>query len=68
MIFPDAIILEKAQIVTLNYSCWIRSYSLTCIIDLHASPGSQNGMEHSASRDGSVDWASPEYITNTGSY
>jgi hypothetical protein len=35
---------------------------------LHAAPGSQNGMEHSVSRDGSVDCASVEYITNTGSY
>ncbi|KAH7524433.1 hypothetical protein FEM48_Zijuj06G0118600 [Ziziphus jujuba var. spinosa] len=26
------------------------------IIDLHAAPGSQNGWEHSASRDGSQEW------------
>ncbi|XP_062233308.1 uncharacterized protein LOC133930637 isoform X3 [Phragmites australis] len=44
---------------------WAKYYGLKCIIDLHAAPGSQNGMEHSASRDGSVDWPSPEYITQT---
>ncbi|CAM0871367.1 unnamed protein product [Alopecurus aequalis] len=37
---------------------WAQVYGLKCIIDLHAAPGSQNGMEHSASRDGSVDWPS----------
>ena len=26
------------------------------IIDLHAAPGSQNGWEHSSSRDGSQEW------------
>ncbi|AQL01057.1 Glucan 13-beta-glucosidase [Zea mays] len=44
---------------------WAQSYGLKCIIDLHAAPGSQNGMEHSASRDGSVAWPSPEYISQT---
>ncbi|KAK3131960.1 hypothetical protein QOZ80_6AG0513900 [Eleusine coracana subsp. coracana] len=44
---------------------WAKSYGLKCIIDLHAAPGSQNGMEHSASRDGSVNWPSPEYISQT---
>lgn len=39
-----------------------RIYGLKCIIDLHAAPGSQNGMEHSASRDGSVDWPSEANI------
>uniref|UniRef100_A0A0D3H1H5 Uncharacterized protein n=2 Tax=Oryza TaxID=4527 RepID=A0A0D3H1H5_9ORYZ len=43
----------------------IRIYGLKCIIDLHAAPGSQNGMEHSASRDGSVDWPSPANIEKT---
>lgn len=42
-----------------------RAYDIKCIIDLHAAPGSQNGMEHSASRDGSVDWPSPAYISQT---
>lgn len=26
------------------------------IVDLHAAPGSQNGWEHSSSRDGSQEW------------
>jgi aryl-phospho-beta-D-glucosidase BglC (GH1 family) len=43
----------------------IRTYGLKCIIDLHAAPGSQNGMEHSASRDGSVDWPSDANIEKT---
>ena len=43
----------------------IRIYGLKCIIDLHTAPGSQNGMEHSASRDGSVDWPSEANIQKT---
>lgn len=43
-----------------------RAYNIKCIIDLHAAPGSQNGMEHSATRDGTVNWpTSPEYISQT---
>ncbi|KAI0499110.1 hypothetical protein KFK09_020011 [Dendrobium nobile] len=44
---------------------WAEVYNIRCIIDLHAAPGSQNGMEHSASRDGSVNWPSTEYITQS---
>ncbi|CAO2188615.1 unnamed protein product [Urochloa humidicola] len=44
---------------------WAQIYGLKCIIDLHAAPGSQNGMEHSASRDGSVDWPSEANIQKT---
>ncbi|KAJ3695841.1 hypothetical protein LUZ60_001218 [Juncus effusus] len=44
---------------------WARAYDIKCIIDLHAAPGSQNGMEHSASRDGSTDWPSQNYISQT---
>ncbi|KAL6859076.1 hypothetical protein ACP4OV_018078 [Aristida adscensionis] len=44
---------------------WAQIYGLKCIIDLHAAPGSQNGMEHSASRDGSVDWTSEANIQKT---
>ncbi|CAB4267100.1 unnamed protein product [Prunus armeniaca] len=35
---------------------WAQKYGLKVIIDLHAAPGSQNGFEHSASRDGSQEW------------
>ncbi|KAK6923803.1 Glycoside hydrolase, family 5 [Dillenia turbinata] len=45
---------------------WAQAYDIKCIIDLHAAPGSQNGMEHSASRDGSVGWPiSQDYISQT---
>ncbi|RCV31544.1 hypothetical protein SETIT_6G186500v2 [Setaria italica] len=44
---------------------WAQIYGLKCIIDLHAAPGSQNGMEHSASRDGSLDWPSEANIQKT---
>nr|CAD1825139.1 unnamed protein product [Ananas comosus var. bracteatus] len=44
---------------------WAQAYNLKCIIDLHAAPGSQNGMEHSASRDGSIDWPLDDYISQT---
>ncbi|KAB1199827.1 putative glucan 1,3-beta-glucosidase A [Morella rubra] len=33
-----------------------RKYGVKIIIDLHAAPGSQNGFEHSSSRDGSQEW------------
>ncbi|KAG5529532.1 hypothetical protein RHGRI_030060 [Rhododendron griersonianum] len=45
---------------------WAQSYNIKCIIDLHAAPGSQNGNEHSASRDGSTGWStSPDSISQT---
>ncbi|KAI3961349.1 hypothetical protein MKX01_007063 [Papaver californicum] len=45
---------------------WAQTYNMKCIIDLHAAPGSQNGMEHSSSRDGSTDWpTSPAYISQS---
>ncbi|KAJ0988599.1 hypothetical protein J5N97_006955 [Dioscorea zingiberensis] len=39
---------------------WAEKYNLKVIIDLHAAPGSQNGYEHSASRDGSIEWGSTQ--------
>ncbi|KAK4366999.1 hypothetical protein RND71_014879 [Anisodus tanguticus] len=49
-----------------NAFSWAQAYNIKCIIDLHAAPGSQNGMEYSASRDGTVNWqTSPEYIKQT---
>ncbi|RWV90007.1 hypothetical protein GW17_00047816 [Ensete ventricosum] len=40
-------------------------YNLRVIIDLHAAPGSQNGYEHSASRDGSIEWGTTDSIDQT---
>ncbi|XP_026395747.1 glucan 1,3-beta-glucosidase-like [Papaver somniferum] len=40
-------------------------YGIKCIIDLHAAPGSQNGMEHSSSRDGTIDWTTSDNIQQT---
>ncbi|KAJ9670186.1 hypothetical protein PVL29_026621 [Vitis rotundifolia] len=49
-----------------NAFSWAQAYNIRCIIDLHAAPGSQNGMEHSASRDGSTGWpTSASYISQT---
>lgn len=49
-----------------NAFSWARAYNIKCIIDLHAAPGSQNGMEHSASRDGTTGWpTSADYISQT---
>ncbi|KAJ7945441.1 Glucan 1,3-beta-glucosidase [Quillaja saponaria] len=49
-----------------NAFSWAEAYNIKCIIDLHAAPGSQNGMEHSASRDGTTGWpTSPDYISKT---
>jgi len=39
---------------------------LKIIIDLHAAPGSQNGFQHSSTRDGSQEWGkSDENIQQT---
>ncbi|CAN1236088.1 Glucan 1,3-beta-glucosidase, partial [Linum grandiflorum] len=35
---------------------WAEKYGLKVIIDLHAAPGSQNGFEHSGTRDGTQEW------------
>ncbi|XP_021636405.2 probable glucan 1,3-beta-glucosidase A [Hevea brasiliensis] len=49
-----------------NAFSWAQAYNIKCIIDLHAAPGSQNGMEHSSSRDGTTGWpTSPDYISQT---
>ncbi|XP_031101540.1 probable glucan 1,3-beta-glucosidase A isoform X1 [Ipomoea triloba] len=49
-----------------NAFLWATKYGLKVIIDLHAAPGSQNGWEHSASRDGSQEWGnSQDYIRQT---
>ncbi|KAL8491390.1 hypothetical protein ACS0TY_023133 [Phlomoides rotata] len=39
-----------------NAFSWAQKYGIRVIIDLHAAPGSQNGWEHSSSRDGSQEW------------
>ncbi|XP_021691299.2 probable glucan 1,3-beta-glucosidase A [Hevea brasiliensis] len=39
-----------------NAFSWAEKYKLNVVIDLHAAPGSQNGFEHSSSRDGSQEW------------
>ncbi|MCD9560254.1 hypothetical protein HAX54_018775 [Datura stramonium] len=39
-----------------NAFLWARKYGLKVIIDLHAAPGSQNPWEHSANRDGTIEW------------
>ncbi|XP_057442580.1 probable glucan 1,3-beta-glucosidase A isoform X1 [Lotus japonicus] len=39
-----------------NAFMWAKKYGLKIIIDLHAALGSQNGYEHSSSRDGSQEW------------
>jgi aryl-phospho-beta-D-glucosidase BglC (GH1 family) len=43
-----------------NAFTWAQKYGLKIIIDLHAAPGSQNGWEHSASRDGSQEWGTTD--------
>ncbi|ESR41395.1 Mannan endo-1,4-beta-mannosidase [Citrus sinensis] len=35
---------------------WAEKYGVKVIVDLHAVPGSQNGNEHSATRDGFQEW------------
>ncbi|XP_006661724.2 uncharacterized protein LOC102701660 isoform X1 [Oryza brachyantha] len=35
---------------------WAEKYNIGIIVGLHAAPGSQNGWEHGATRDGSLEW------------
>ncbi|XP_042495605.1 probable glucan 1,3-beta-glucosidase A [Macadamia integrifolia] len=35
---------------------WAQNYSMKIIVDLHAVPGSQNGNDHSGTRDGYQEW------------
>ncbi|KAI3879216.1 hypothetical protein MKW98_028783 [Papaver atlanticum] len=42
---------------------WAQAYEIKFIIDLHAAQGSQNGMDHSGSRDDSIEW--PSYTEQT---
>ncbi|CAI5474611.1 unnamed protein product [Closterium sp. Yama58-4] len=46
---------------------WAHTHSIRVIVCLHAAPGSQNGWEHSASRDGIPMWGKPgtPYIDET---
>ncbi|XP_029119355.1 probable glucan 1,3-beta-glucosidase A [Elaeis guineensis] len=39
-----------------NAFTWAGKYNIKVIVDLHAAPGSQNGKEHSGTRDGSQEW------------
>ncbi|GFZ10029.1 hypothetical protein Acr_21g0006280 [Actinidia rufa] len=39
-----------------NAFVWAQKYGIKVIIDLHAAKGSQNGFEHSSTRDGSQEW------------
>uniref|UniRef100_A0A5B6YQG3 Uncharacterized protein n=1 Tax=Davidia involucrata TaxID=16924 RepID=A0A5B6YQG3_DAVIN len=39
-----------------NAFTWAQKYNMKVIVDLHAVPGSQNGNEHSGTRDGYLEW------------
>ncbi|GMN33685.1 hypothetical protein TIFTF001_004296 [Ficus carica] len=39
-----------------NAFSWAQKYGMKVIIDLHAAQGSQNGWEHSGTRDGYQEW------------
>eukprot|EP01018_Ginkgo_biloba_P020256 Gb_01370 [translate_table: standard] len=39
-----------------NAFSWAWNHGVKVIVDLHAAPGSQNGDEHSGSRDGYIEW------------
>ncbi|PWA46152.1 actin cross-linking, Fascin, Glycoside hydrolase [Artemisia annua] len=39
---------------------WAKKRNLKVILDLHCAPGSQNGYEHSSTRDGSLEWGQTE--------
>ncbi|KAA8522502.1 hypothetical protein F0562_013137 [Nyssa sinensis] len=39
-----------------NAFTWAQKHNMKVIVDLHAVPGSQNGNEHSGTRDGYLEW------------
>ncbi|KAK8580308.1 hypothetical protein V6N12_070588 [Hibiscus sabdariffa] len=47
-----------------NAFLWAEKYGLKVIIDLHAAPGSQNGFDHSSSRDGFTEWGQTDETIN----
>ncbi|XP_010269194.1 PREDICTED: probable glucan 1,3-beta-glucosidase ARB_04467 [Nelumbo nucifera] len=47
-----------------NAFTWAQKYNMKVIVDLHAVPGSQNGNEHSGTRDGYEEWGD-SYIQET---
>ncbi|KAL8514098.1 hypothetical protein ACS0TY_013280 [Phlomoides rotata] len=47
-----------------NAFTWAQQYGMKVIVTLHAAPGSQNGNDHSATRDGSLEWGAA-YIPQT---
>ncbi|RDX58273.1 exgA, partial [Mucuna pruriens] len=47
-----------------NAFIWAQNHGMKVIIDLHAVEGSQNGNDHSGTRDGYVEWGD-SYIPNT---
>ncbi|XP_028763803.1 probable glucan 1,3-beta-glucosidase A [Neltuma alba] len=47
-----------------NAFTWAQNHGLKVIVDLHAVPGSQNGNEHSGTRDGYTEWGD-SYIPDT---
>ncbi|KAF2323023.1 hypothetical protein GH714_032897 [Hevea brasiliensis] len=47
-----------------NAFTWAEQYGMKVIVDLHAAQGSQNGNEHSATRDGFQEWGD-SYIPDT---
>ncbi|XP_027939305.1 probable glucan 1,3-beta-glucosidase A [Vigna unguiculata] len=51
-----------------NAFFWAQKYGLKIIIDLHAAPGSQNGFQHSGSRDGSLEWGTTDESINQTIY
>ncbi|KAK4434178.1 putative glucan 1,3-beta-glucosidase A [Sesamum alatum] len=54
--FPPKPYVPGSLHVLDNAFSWAEKYGIYIIIDLHAALGSQNGAEHSSSRDGSQEW------------
>eukprot|EP01018_Ginkgo_biloba_P020260 Gb_00974 [translate_table: standard] len=43
-----------------NAFTWAKNHGIGVIVTLHAAPGSQNGDEHSGTRDGYLEWANSQ--------
>ncbi|KAH6786710.1 hypothetical protein C2S52_006262 [Perilla frutescens var. hirtella] len=52
---PKPFVAGSVEFVDKAFS-WAEKYGIKVILDLHAAPGSQNGWEHSGSRDGFQEW------------
>ncbi|PON47823.1 Fascin [Trema orientale] len=60
---PKPLVGGSSQILDKAFT-WAQKYGIKVIIDLHAVQGSQNGNDHSGTRDGYQEWGD-SYVADT---